>query len=234
MRTTRRGSLAPGGARGRPELPAPRRARARSASASCAGSSAFKRRRRAEIYARYSAGLADVDGLRLPRSAADVGPQRGTCTRCASSTAAAGRSSSSCARHGIGVQVNYMPVYWHPLYADLGYRRGMCPNAEAFYAEELSLPLFPDLTDARRRPGHRPRPRRSWVAEPRRPGRPGPPPGRRDGREQDRPRARACSTRSGTAAPVLANAVVTPFVTRLLGRTPTVSSPPRWSSSRSG
>ena len=23
----------------------------------------------------------------------------------------------------------------------------MCPNAEAFYAEELSLPLFPDLTD---------------------------------------------------------------------------------------
>ena len=48
----------------------------------------------------------------------------------------------------IGVQVNYIPVYWHPVYADLGYRRGMCPNAEAFYAEELSLPLYPDLTDA--------------------------------------------------------------------------------------
>ena len=25
---------------------------------------------------------------------------------------------------------------------------GLCPNAEAFYAEELSLPLFPDLEDA--------------------------------------------------------------------------------------
>ena len=49
---------------------------------------------------------------------------------------------------GIGVQVNYIPVYWHPVFARLGYRRGMCPNAEAFYAEELSLPLFPDLTDA--------------------------------------------------------------------------------------
>jgi dTDP-4-amino-4,6-dideoxygalactose transaminase len=24
----------------------------------------------------------------------------------------------------------------------------MCPNAEQFYAEELSLPLFPALTDA--------------------------------------------------------------------------------------
>ena len=44
---------------------------------------------------------------------------------------------------GIGVQVNYIPAYWHPVYADLGYRRGLCPNAEAFYAEELSLPLFP-------------------------------------------------------------------------------------------
>ena len=48
---------------------------------------------------------------------------------------------------GIGVQVNYLPVYWHPVYAELGYRRGMCPNAEAFYEQELSLPMFPDLTD---------------------------------------------------------------------------------------
>jgi dTDP-4-amino-4,6-dideoxygalactose transaminase len=45
------------------------------------------------------------------------------------------------------VQVNYIPVYWHPVFADLGYQRGMCPNAERFYAEELSLPLFPDLSD---------------------------------------------------------------------------------------
>ena len=49
---------------------------------------------------------------------------------------------------GIGVQVNYMPVYWHRSSTDLGYRRGMCPAAEAFYAEQLSLPLYPDLTDA--------------------------------------------------------------------------------------
>jgi dTDP-4-amino-4,6-dideoxygalactose transaminase len=49
--------------------------------------------------------------------------------------------------NGIGVQVNYVPVYWHPVFEDLGYKRGMCPNAEQFYAEELSLPLFPDLSD---------------------------------------------------------------------------------------
>jgi dTDP-4-amino-4,6-dideoxygalactose transaminase len=49
---------------------------------------------------------------------------------------------------GIGVQVNYVPVHWHPVFTDLGYRRGMCPVAEGFYAEQLSLPLFVDLTDA--------------------------------------------------------------------------------------
>ena len=48
---------------------------------------------------------------------------------------------------GIGVQVNYIPVHWHPVFEDLGYRRGMCPVAEAAYAEQLSLPLFPAMAD---------------------------------------------------------------------------------------
>jgi perosamine synthetase len=48
---------------------------------------------------------------------------------------------------GIGVQVNYLPVYWHPVYARMGYRRGMCPVAEQFYSEQLSLPLFPGMSD---------------------------------------------------------------------------------------
>jgi dTDP-4-amino-4,6-dideoxygalactose transaminase len=49
--------------------------------------------------------------------------------------------------NGIGVQVNYIPVYWHPVFEDLGYQRGQCPNAEEYYRQQLSLPLFPDLTD---------------------------------------------------------------------------------------
>lgn len=48
---------------------------------------------------------------------------------------------------GIGVQVNYIPAYWHPVFEDLGYKRGMCPVAEQYYREEISLPLFPGLTD---------------------------------------------------------------------------------------
>jgi dTDP-4-amino-4,6-dideoxygalactose transaminase len=48
---------------------------------------------------------------------------------------------------GIGVQVNYIPAYWHPVFEDLGYKRGMCPNAEAYYTQEISLPLFPGMSD---------------------------------------------------------------------------------------
>lgn len=49
---------------------------------------------------------------------------------------------------GIGVQVNYIPVYWHPVFQDFGYKRGMCPNAELFYSEEISLPMYADLADS--------------------------------------------------------------------------------------
>lgn len=49
---------------------------------------------------------------------------------------------------GLGVQVHYIPVYWHPLYEKLGYRRGLCPKAESYYESEISLPIFPDLTTA--------------------------------------------------------------------------------------
>lgn len=53
---------------------------------------------------------------------------------------------------GIGVQVHYLPVYWHPYYKELGYNKGLCPVAEDFYSRALSLPLFPALSldDARR------------------------------------------------------------------------------------
>jgi dTDP-4-amino-4,6-dideoxygalactose transaminase len=44
--------------------------------------------------------------------------------------------------------VHYVPAYWHPYYEGLGYRRGLCPRAEAAYERLLTLPLFPAMTDA--------------------------------------------------------------------------------------
>jgi UDP-4-amino-4,6-dideoxy-N-acetyl-beta-L-altrosamine transaminase len=105
------------------------------------------KRRRTEITARYNAALADVDGLRIPTQRDNVDPA----WHLYPLRVLGGRRREVFEKlraNGIGVQVNYIPVYWHPVYARLGYRRGMCPRAEAFYAEELSLPLFPDLTDA--------------------------------------------------------------------------------------
>ncbi len=47
----------------------------------------------------------------------------------------------------IGVNVHYIPVYWHPYYRNLGYRRGLCPVAEDVYERLLTLPLFPTMAD---------------------------------------------------------------------------------------
>jgi UDP-4-amino-4,6-dideoxy-N-acetyl-beta-L-altrosamine transaminase len=48
---------------------------------------------------------------------------------------------------GLGVQVHYIPVYLHPYYQKLGYRKGECPVAEEFYEREISLPLYPAMSD---------------------------------------------------------------------------------------
>ncbi len=48
---------------------------------------------------------------------------------------------------GIGVQVHYVPIYCHPLYADAAGGPGSFPNTDAAYAGLMSLPLFPDLTE---------------------------------------------------------------------------------------
>jgi dTDP-4-amino-4,6-dideoxygalactose transaminase len=102
--------------------------------------------RRTEIHARYTAGLSDVDGVRTPVTLPGADPM----WHLYPLRVLDGRRRAlyeHLRANGIGVQVNYIPVYWHPVFEDLGYRRGMCPNAEQFYAEELSLPLFPDLSD---------------------------------------------------------------------------------------
>lgn len=47
----------------------------------------------------------------------------------------------------IYTQVHYLPVYWHSYYEKLGYEKGLCPNAESYYMESMSLPLYYSLTD---------------------------------------------------------------------------------------
>lgn len=44
-------------------------------------------------------------------------------------------------------QVHYVPVYWFPYYQHLGYKKGLCPNAEEVYSSIMSIPLYPKMTD---------------------------------------------------------------------------------------
>lgn len=48
---------------------------------------------------------------------------------------------------GIGVNVHYIPVHTQPYYQSMGFRVGDFPNAEQYYAEAISLPMFQTLSD---------------------------------------------------------------------------------------
>ncbi len=54
------------------------------------------------------------------------------------------------AMHAAGILVNlhYIPVYRQPYYEQMGFRAGYCQQAERYYAEALSLPMYPGLTEA--------------------------------------------------------------------------------------
>ena len=47
----------------------------------------------------------------------------------------------------IGVNVHYIPIYWFPYYQSLGYRRGLCHNAEEYYESSMTLPLYYSMSD---------------------------------------------------------------------------------------
>jgi UDP-4-amino-4,6-dideoxy-N-acetyl-beta-L-altrosamine transaminase len=49
---------------------------------------------------------------------------------------------------GIGVNVHYIPIHTQPYFQNLGFRRGNFPQAEDYYANALSLPIFPTLTSS--------------------------------------------------------------------------------------
>ncbi len=48
---------------------------------------------------------------------------------------------------GIGVNVHYIPIHTQPYYRALGFQAGDFPAAERYYAQTLTLPLFPELSD---------------------------------------------------------------------------------------
>jgi len=49
-------------------------------------------------------------------------------------------------KEGVGVNVHYIPVHTQPYYEKMGFKDGDFPEAETYYKEAVSLPIFPKLT----------------------------------------------------------------------------------------
>lgn len=49
-------------------------------------------------------------------------------------------------QRGIGVNLHYIPIYRQPYYRSLGLNADECPQAEAYYHDAITLPLYPTLT----------------------------------------------------------------------------------------
>jgi UDP-4-amino-4,6-dideoxy-N-acetyl-beta-L-altrosamine transaminase len=48
---------------------------------------------------------------------------------------------------GIGVNLHYIPVHTQPWFQAMGFKIGDYPQAEEYYAQAISLPMFPELSE---------------------------------------------------------------------------------------
>ncbi|WP_333609573.1 UDP-4-amino-4,6-dideoxy-N-acetyl-beta-L-altrosamine transaminase [Arsukibacterium sp.] len=49
-------------------------------------------------------------------------------------------------QQGIVGHLHYIPIYLQPYYQQLGFKAGYCPQAELYYQQAVTIPLFPGLT----------------------------------------------------------------------------------------
>ena len=50
-------------------------------------------------------------------------------------------------KSGIGVNLHYIPVHLQPYYQAMGFKPGDFPEAECYYSEAISIPMFHGMTD---------------------------------------------------------------------------------------
>lgn len=107
-------------------------------------------KRRKEIVARYNEAFGRLPGLFVQKEipASDttrhlyilrIVPEKLTIDR--------KQFFEALAAENVCCNVHYIPTYYFPYYEKIGYRKGLCPNAEKLYEEILSLPLYYAMTD---------------------------------------------------------------------------------------
>ncbi len=110
---------------------------------------AFRDRREA-IARAYSEAFAPVEGLTTPPEAepGDLHAWHLYPLRVAGGRALRDALIAELARREIGTSVHFIPLHRQPYYRDhYGLRPEDFPHAEALFAEEVSLPIYPDLSD---------------------------------------------------------------------------------------
>ncbi len=107
-------------------------------------------KRRSELVDFYNKAFSDLPEIiiqkEIPQSDTtrhlyilQLDPEKVTCSR--------REFFDAMAAEGIHCQVHYLPVYRHSYYEkELGYPKGLCPNAETLYERILSIPLFYKLS----------------------------------------------------------------------------------------
>ena len=106
--------------------------------------------RRRQLATRYDAAFAELNQHLAPRTShlALLPPHPGHAYHLYVVRVADRRGLYDFLRtRNIFAQVHYLPVHRMPYYEDLGHRAGDYPHAEAYYAECLSIPLYPTLSD---------------------------------------------------------------------------------------
>ena len=104
--------------------------------------------RRQAIAGRYTEALADLAAVELPTERTGVKSGWHLYALRVRDAALRRPLFERLRELGLGVQVHYLPVYRHPWYRANGYADVNCPNADDYYAREISLPVFPRMTDA--------------------------------------------------------------------------------------
>src|SRR5690606_18837037 len=104
---------------------------------------------RSQIVSRYNDLLKDVENIILPPILSDQDP----CyhlypLRFVEGVERRRKTYEYLSTNNIMTQVHYIPIYWQPYYRNkYGYQKGMCPEAEKYYSQTLSLPLYIGLQD---------------------------------------------------------------------------------------
>ena len=104
-------------------------------------------KRRREIVAYYNSSFKDIADIVLPIEKENVMSAWHLYYLRFKNGSIREHMYNSLKNRGIGTQVHYIPVYLQPFYQKQGLKKKSCPIAEDFFMRELSIPIYPTLSE---------------------------------------------------------------------------------------